>query len=162
MRVWLQVTPWIEAIVHNHGAKSITTVEHNVPECEDDRIKTMHYDDFSKPDGKEKFDVLVTYSSVEHAGLGRYGDPLDPAGDIKAMASIRASLKPGGTLFWGAPVGQDGLMWNAMRIYGRKRLPKILAGFEVLEWFGHEEVRFFADFQHILPNSWACLDSYFR
>ena len=30
-------------------------------------------------------------------------------------------------------------MWNAMRIYGRERLPKILAGFEVLDWFGHEE-----------------------
>ena len=135
------VTPWIEAIVHNHGASSITTVEHNVPECEadDDRFKTVHYDEFSKPDGKEKFDVLVTYSSVEHAGLGRYGDPLDPAGDLKAMAAIRASLKPGGTLFWGAPVGQDGLMWNAMRIYGRKRLPKLFAGFEVMEWFGHEE-----------------------
>ena len=55
------------------------------------------------------------------------------------MAAVHAALKPNGTLFWGAPVGQDGLMWNAMRIYGRRRLPRLLEGFEVVEWFGHEE-----------------------
>lgn len=113
------VTPWIEAIVHNHGAARVTTVEHNVPQCDDIRFQTVHVDLFNHKDSKELFDVIVTYSSVEHAGLGRYGDPLDPAGDLKAMAAIRAALKPNGTVFWGAPVGQDGLMWNAMRIYGR-------------------------------------------
>jgi hypothetical protein len=28
------------------------------------------------------FDALVTYSSVEHAGLGRYGEALAPDADI--------------------------------------------------------------------------------
>ena len=98
-------------------------MEHNVPQCDDERFQTVHYDSFnhdaSGSSKENQYDVIVTYSSVEHAGLGRYGDPRDTAGDLKAMAAIRAALKPNGTLFWGAPVGQDGLMWNAMRIYGR-------------------------------------------
>ena len=30
-----------------------------------------------------------------HPGLGRYGDPLNPDGDIEAMGRIRSLLKPG-------------------------------------------------------------------
>jgi hypothetical protein len=30
------------------------------------------------------FDAIVTFSSVEHSGLGRYGDALNPWGDIIA------------------------------------------------------------------------------
>ena len=69
----------------------------------------------------------------------RYGEDLDPDGDLKAMRAIYRNLSPGGVLYWGAPVGQDGLMWNAMRIYGRKRLALLWDGFEVVEWFGHDE-----------------------
>jgi hypothetical protein len=38
----------------------------------------------------------------------------------EACARCR-SLKPGGMLFWGAPVGPDALLINAMRIYGPLR-----------------------------------------
>ena len=133
------ITPWIEAIAHHFDAATITTVEHNVPDCAHDRISTQHFDQFRDKASAGSYDAVVSYSSVEHAGLGRYGDPLDPSGDFRAMAAVHAALKPNGTLFWGAPVGQDGLMWNAMRIYGRRRLPRLLEGFEVVEWFGHEE-----------------------
>ena len=39
-------------------------------------------------EGAARYDAVVTYSSVEHAGLGRYGDPLDPDGDVAAMAPL--------------------------------------------------------------------------
>ena len=45
-------------------------------------------------------------------------------------------LKKDGQLFLGVPVGLDTLVWNAHRIYGEKRLPMLLNGFEILEWFG--------------------------
>jgi hypothetical protein len=32
------------------------------------------------------FDAIVTFSSIEHSGLGRYGDALNPWGDIIAIA----------------------------------------------------------------------------
>src|SRR5436853_180080 len=37
---------------------------------------------------------------VEHIGLGRYGDPLDPNGDLKAIAELRRVLAPAGTLLF--------------------------------------------------------------
>ncbi len=43
---------------------------------------------------------------VEHVGLGRYGDTLDPAGDVKACAELSRVLAPGGQLLFVTPVGQ--------------------------------------------------------
>ena len=128
------LTPWIEAILINYGVAAVTTVEYNVPQCNHNKISTLSYSDFQKQ--SQKYDIIVTYSSIEHSGLGRYGDPLDPNGDLKTMETIREHLKPEGLLFWGAPVGRDALCWNAHRIYGSLRLAKIFKGFKELDWFG--------------------------
>ena len=54
---------------------------------------------------------------VEHAGLGRYGDPLDPGGDLKAMAELARVLAPGGSLLFVVPVGKPGVRFNSHRTY---------------------------------------------
>lgn len=54
---------------------------------------------------------------VEHVGLGRYGDPLDPDGDLKAMAELKRVLAPGGDLLFVVPVGRPRVAFNAHRIY---------------------------------------------
>lgn len=55
-----------------------------------------------------RFDTLVTYSSLEHSGLGRYGDQLNPWGDIITMAKAWCILKPHGEALVGIPVwGSD-------------------------------------------------------
>jgi hypothetical protein len=41
------------------------------------------------------YDVAMSISSFEHDGLGRYGDPLNPDGDMNAMRSARRLLKQG-------------------------------------------------------------------
>jgi SAM-dependent methyltransferase len=55
---------------------------------------------------------------VEHIGLGRYGDPIDPDGDLEAMAELRRVLAPGGSLLFVVPVGRPRVVFNAHRIYG--------------------------------------------
>ena len=128
-------SPWIEAILVNCGAKEVTTVEYNVPICNHDVIKTISYTDFCN--SSEKYDAIVSYSSIEHSGLGRYGDPLNPNGDIETMDHIYRSLNEGGICFVGFPVGKDYLVWNAHRIYGETRLKLMyLDKFKELEWFG--------------------------
>lgn len=54
---------------------------------------------------------------AEHVGLGRYGDPLDPGGDLKAMRELSRVLAPGGTLLFVVPVGAPRVRFNAHRIY---------------------------------------------
>ena len=54
---------------------------------------------------------------VEHVGLGRYGDPLDPQGSVKAAQELVRVLAPGGRLLLSMPVGRERVQFNAHRIF---------------------------------------------
>lgn len=55
---------------------------------------------------------------VEHVGLGRYGDRLDPDGDLKAIAEMTRVVAKGGNLLFVVPVGgAPVILFNAHRIY---------------------------------------------
>ena len=100
-------------------------------------INSISYWDFQK--NTTKYDCIITYSSIKHSGLGRYGDPLDPNGDVHTMQEIHKNLVNNGLLIWGAPVGHDALVWNVHRIYGKIRLPLIFNGFKELEWIDFDK-----------------------
>lgn len=65
---------------------------------------------------------LSTMHVVEHIGLGRYGDPIDPAGDQKAAAELARVLQPGGQLLFVVPVGRERISFNAHRVYSYKKV----------------------------------------
>lgn len=67
------------------------------------------------PDGS--IPSLSCMHVVEHVGLGRYGDAIDPDGDRKAFAELGRVLAPGGTLLVVVPVGRPRIQFNAHRIY---------------------------------------------
>tara|TARA_B100001250_G_C19757744_1_gene770960 strand:+ start:22 stop:984 length:963 start_codon:yes stop_codon:yes gene_type:complete len=127
-------TPWIEAIMYNNQCNSITTVEYNVPQFSGHEINTISYLDFVETDNK--YDMIITFSSIEHSGLGRYGDILDPSADFKTMENIYSKLKSDGLLFLGVPIGKDVLVWNMHRVYGEIRLPLLLKKFKLIDWYG--------------------------
>jgi len=127
-------TPWIEFICLLKKVKSITTVEYNPPLCNHHGLKIISYDEFVNSD--MNYDIIISYSSIEHSGLGRYGDEIDPNGDLKAMNEIRKHLLKDGILLLGIPVGKDAVTWNAHRIYGKIRLPLLLENFVEIEWLG--------------------------
>ncbi len=54
---------------------------------------------------------------VEHIGLGRYGDAIDPNGDIKAMDELSRVVAPEGYLLFVVPIGKPRICFNAHRIY---------------------------------------------
>jgi hypothetical protein len=68
----------------------------------------------------ELFDVIVSFSSVEHSGLGRYGDALNPWGDLQTIARAWCITKPGGCMVLGVPDDEpnaDTIQFNAHRVY---------------------------------------------
>lgn len=89
--------------------------------------------DFLKTDFPEKFDLIINCSSIEHVGLsGRYGIKEDnPDGDFLAMAKMKEALRPAGLMILTLPVGRDSVFPPLHRVYGRKRLPKLLSGYRV-------------------------------
>lgn len=127
-------TPWIEAMLINLG-NTVTTFEYNVPSINSNHLQVRDYFKYFEKNENE-FDVVVTFSSIEHSGLGRYGDPLDPEGDINTMNAIYNNLRSDGLLIWGAPIGKDTIVWNLHRIYGNIRLPLLFEKFNEIEWIG--------------------------
>lgn len=71
---------------------------------------------------------------VEHVGLGRYGDPLDPGGDLKAIAELKRVLAPGGNLLFVVPVGKPKIMFNAHRIYSYEQIMGYFADLKLEEF----------------------------
>ncbi len=62
-------------------------------------------------------DSLSCLHALEHFGLGRYGDPIDPHGDDKGIANLARLLQPGGTLYLSTPVGRERVVFNANRVF---------------------------------------------
>lgn len=61
---------------------------------------------------------LSCMHTVEHIGLGRYGDEIDFNGDLKAMSELARVLKVGGCFLFVSPIGNSNrIQFNAHRIY---------------------------------------------
>lgn len=71
---------------------------------------------------------------VEHIGLGRYGDPLDPNGDAKAMSELQRVLSPGGSLLFVVPVGRPRIRFNGHRIYSYEQIVGSFPELELTEF----------------------------
>lgn len=54
---------------------------------------------------------------AEHIGLGRYGDPIDPEGTIKATKELMRVLARDGNLYFSLPVGRPRTEFNAHRVH---------------------------------------------
>jgi|GEM_PF-1225729 Caenorhabditis protein of unknown function, DUF268. len=122
-----------EAMALWKGAARVVVVEYNKPQCEYPRLEIMNHEELRA--SNLKADLAISFSSFEHDGLGGYGDPIDPQGDLKAMKMAAEYLKDDGRLFLGVPLGRDCLMWNQGRIYGPARLPLLLSGWQCLDVF---------------------------
>lgn len=71
---------------------------------------------------------------VEHVGLGRYGDKLDPDGDLKAIAELKRVLKPRGNLLFVAPIGHPCIQFNAHRIYSYNQIVDYFDGLDIRQF----------------------------
>jgi SAM-dependent methyltransferase len=71
---------------------------------------------------------------VEHIGLGRYGDPLDPRGTEKAVTELKRIVQPGGCLCISAPLDDENRTYfNAHRAFTENYLLSLFQPFEVVE-----------------------------
>jgi hypothetical protein len=70
-------------------------------------------------------DSISCLHAIEHFGLGRYGDPLDPNGHIKGFNNILTMLADKGTLYISFPIGKSNQTYfNAHRVFEPKDIFK--------------------------------------
>lgn len=62
-------------------------------------------------------DCVTCLHSLEHIGLGRYGDQLDPNGWEKGLSSLIKLLSIGGYLWLSVPIGEQRIEFNAHRVF---------------------------------------------
>jgi len=63
---------------------------------------------------------------LEHIGLGRYGDPIDPNGSRKGLLELARVLAPNGRLYITVPIGRPRVCFNAHRVFAPQEIPAVL------------------------------------
>ncbi|MGE5457603.1 MAG: DUF268 domain-containing protein [Methanococcaceae archaeon] len=104
------------------------------------------------PEGMENYcDSLSALHSIEHFGLGRYGDPVDYYGHLKAIKNISKILQPNGTFYFSVPIGDQRIAFNAHRVFSVRYLLNILDADFHLKHFSYVDDK--GDFhEHVEPE----------
>jgi SAM-dependent methyltransferase len=89
------------------------------------------------PYASDEVESLSALHVGEHVGLGRYGDPVDAGGWLKAIGELRRVLRPGGVLYYSVPIGRERLEFDAHRVFDP---PTIVEAFRPLRLAGFSYV----------------------
>lgn len=65
----------------------------------------------------ESIESMSALCSLEHFGLGRYGDPIDPEACFKCFDNISRKIKKDGRLYLSVPIGRERVEFNAHRVF---------------------------------------------
>lgn len=96
-------------------------------EIEKGDILRLQYDD-------NTIESLSCLHVVEHIGLGRYGDPIDPEGTKKACHELKRVLAKKGYLYFSTPIGKERLCFNAHRVNSPKKILRYFSGLKLVSF----------------------------
>lgn len=138
--------PWIEVLLLAAGASKVTTVEYRNEEWMRHTSQHVH---FIRPDEfatlTYRFDAAIQFSSIEHSGLGRYGDQINPYAHRQTVQAAWCLLKPGALFYtdnlqsWmqtvilaSKPVHT---FWNGGRAFDHRGLSRLFKNFRFRDEF---------------------------
>jgi SAM-dependent methyltransferase len=114
----------------------------NLSQLSSDRCDLMHL-----PFADGSIDSLSCMHTIEHVGLGRYGDKIDPEGDLRAFSELKRVVAPGGNLLIVLPAGAQRLCFNAHRIYAYDSVLAQFGGYDLIE------AALVTDSGHFIPSA---------
>ncbi|MFZ2038542.1 MAG: DUF268 domain-containing protein [Minisyncoccia bacterium] len=97
-------------------------------------LETKKGDLLQLPFKDNSVESISCMHTVEHIGLGRYGDPIDPDGDLKAISELKRVLATNGSLLFVVPIGKSKIMFNAHRIYSYEQILKYFSDLKLEEF----------------------------
>lgn len=69
------------------------------------------------PEFQDYCDSLSCLHALEHFGLGRYGDKIDPNGYLTGLDHLTLMLQTEGTLYLSVPIGPQRIEFDAHRVF---------------------------------------------
>ncbi|CAJ0576617.1 unnamed protein product, partial [Mesorhabditis spiculigera] len=131
-------SPWVENFAMKHGAERLLIIEQQRVISDAPRLLqyvtplavAQNYDSHVG-----RYDFVISFAQLGPLGLGGGGEIQEPYADISAIFRLACLLKKEGTMYLGEAMTRDGVNYNTRRIYGRIRLPLLLAGFEIRTGF---------------------------
>lgn len=119
------------------------------------RMSAVSLADFSD----DSIQSLSCLHALEHFGLGRYGDEIDPDAPFRAVDALSRVLAPGGHLYLSVPVGRERLEFNAHRIFNPSTVVDAFVSLRLLEFSavtdGGDLVRN-CDLRTVAESEYAC------
>lgn len=85
----------------------------------------MRSDGLPETAGRGYCDSLSCLHALEHFGLGRYGDPVDPTGYERGIANMALLLHLGGTFYLSTPIGRERVEFNAHRVFDPRNIIRL-------------------------------------
>lgn len=95
--------------------------------CDQADLTKLHFDSCS-------INSLSCMHTVEHIGLGRYGDPLGYDSDLKSIEEMKRVVVSKGNILFVVPIGSPKIMFNAHRIYSYEQIITYFEGFMLKEF----------------------------
>jgi len=116
------------------AAISVEFHELNPPSISLPNLIPRSSDILSLPFKDNSVDSLSCLHVLEHIGLGRYGDKVDPDGFKKACSELARSLRPSGNLYITVPVGTERVEFNSQRILNPVDVISAFSGLTCIEF----------------------------
>lgn len=85
------------------------------------------------------YDVVISVSTIEHLGLGSYGDVTMDDADARGIEVLWSLVKPGGRMIATVPVGRAAVH-RGFRVYDRERLRRVFPCAATVHYF-HKQGR---------------------
>lgn len=82
----------------------------------------------------ESIGSMSALCSLEHFGLGRYGDSIDPEACFKCFENIQKKLKPWANLYIAVPVGKERVEFNAHRVFYASTIVDCFSTLKLMEF----------------------------
>lgn len=82
----------------------------------------------------ESVESMSALCSLEHFGLGRYGDPIDPEACFTCFTNIQTKLKKGGHIYISVPIGRERVEFNAHRVFYASTIVDCFHDLQLLEY----------------------------
>lgn len=115
-------------VTHVASFREIEVIDIRPVDLNIDNIKFLQLDFSKEPDKvfHNYSDSVSCLHTLEHFGLGRYGDEIDPVSFKKGLNNLHLLCKQGASFYFSVPLGDNKVFFNAHRTFSLQYLFELL------------------------------------